>query len=338
MFSIPLFTLETSKDHLGFLQAHFLGKKSIPERKVLVDSHFHLGRKLFQTEEDRQEIVHSFFNAKVGIQAISDYGLFHPIHHVVPYEEFVAVLPKIAGIEVVFSDTYASIVKRGDEQVIFTKGIEVETILEGSTPSVFRENHQIHIAAEGFDHLQASGTHALLEEGQRQGAYMTIAHPFTVPAGKTPIPVLKQLSAFLPPTLDEIKELYKIAKEFPVFLEGLNTGNTLWMTFTNAGVRVFAQKHDFPLIYNTDAHTRPSPPFLTRHGVSKYWLFKEQVGSAGTLLEEETVQNLKSLTGKEILEKKYEAIHNHGERYGEVSNTWIFGFSVAATHLEFLLP
>src|SRR3989344_293190 len=281
MFSIPLFTLETSKDHLGFLQAHFLGKKSIPERKVLVDSHFHLGRKLFQTEEDRQEIVHSFFNAKVGIQAISDYGLFHPIHHVVPYEEFVAVLPKIAGIEVVFSDTYASIVKRGDEQVIFTKGIEVETILEGSTPSVFRENHQIHIAAEGFDHLQASGTHALLEEGQRQGA---------------------------------------------------------WMTITNAGVRVFAQKHDFPLIYNTDAHTRPSPPFLTRHGVSKYWLFKEQVGSAGTLLEEETVQNLKSLTGKEILEKKYEAIHNHGERYGEVSNTWIFGFSVAATHLEFLLP
>src|SRR3989338_8140250 len=308
MFSIPLFTLETSKDHLGFLQAHFLGKKSIPERKVLVDSHFHLGRKLFQTEEDRQEIVNSFFNAK------------------------------IAGIEVVFSDTYASIVKRGDEQVIFTKGIEVETILEGSTPSVFRENHQIHLAAEGFDHLQASGTHALLEEGQRQGAYMTIAHPFTVPAGKTPIPVLKQLSAFLPPTLDEIKELYKIAKEFPVFLEGLNTGNTLWMTFTNAGVRVFAQKHDFPLIYNTDAHTRPSPPFLTRHGVSKYWLFKEQVGSAGTLLEEETVQNLKSLTGKEILEKKYEAIHNHGERYGEVSNTWIFGFSVAATHLEFLLP
>ncbi|MDP3728958.1 MAG: hypothetical protein Q8R18_05930 [bacterium] len=337
MFTIPIFALEVSKDHLGFVRAHFPGREKISEEKTLVDSHFHIGRALFKTEEDYAAVVHTFFDARVGMQTISEYGLFNSINHVVPYEEFVAVLPKVAGIEVSFSDKYVTIAKRGDEQVVFIKGIEVESILEGSTPSILRENHQIHIAAEGFDSLHASGTHALLEEGQRQGAYMTIAHPFTVPAGKTSIPILKQLSAFLPPSPDEIEELYKIAKEFPVFFEGLNAGNSLWMTFTNSAVRVFAQKHNFPLIYNTDAHTRPSPPILTRHGVSKYWLFKQQVGSAGTLVPQETTKDLESLTGKEIIEKKYEAITNTGERYGEVSNTWVFGFSVAATHLEFLI-
>lgn len=336
MFTLPAFAMAASRDAYGFLRAHFPGKEKIPKDKILTDSHFHIGRGLFQSEEDYHALLHSFFTSDVSMQTISDYGLVHSIGHVVPYEEFMSVLPRVRGIEVLFSDQYATVARRGNKTMVFSRGIEVETILEGSIPALFRENHQIHIAAEGFDHLHAAGTYEVLEAGKKQGAHMTIAHPFTIPAGKTSLPLVRQLTAFLPPNLDEISHIYRICKDFPVYLERLNGGNSLWMTPTNSAVAVFAQKHNIPIICNSDSHTRPSPPLLQRHGVSKYWLFQQQLGSAGTLIPKETGEDLETLTGKEILEKKYEAIRYKGERYGNVSNTWVFALSVAATHLEFL--
>lgn len=317
----------TVRDYAGFVRAHFPGRAAIPEGRTLVDSHFHLGRNLYRTSGDITAVVNTFFDRNVGFQAICDYALFRDIDHVVPYDEFVDMLPYAEGIDVAFSDAYATIARRGEKRVVFTKGIEVETRLGISGPGFCRDQHEIHIAMEGFEDIKAGETYAVLNEGQRQEAYMTIAHPFTVPARRF---------AFLPANEAERFHLQQIAKEFPVRFEGLNGANSLWMTGTNSTARVFAEMHKIRLLYSTDAHTRPTPAPLLRTGFfDKYSLLRAQVGSAGTLVHTKDIDDLRSLTGKEILAKKYDAL-SEGTRYGEVSNSWVFALSVAANHFEHL--
>ena len=76
--------LEMLRDGYGFVRAHIPIREKIPKDSVLVDSHFHIGRKLLQTEADLVSLVHTFFDKGVALQAICDYGLYKPIGHVVP--------------------------------------------------------------------------------------------------------------------------------------------------------------------------------------------------------------------------------------------------------------
>jgi len=274
-----------------FLRSHLKRIDIIPEEKGLVDSHAHFSK------NNLQELVDTCFEKKVFMQVIcgikgTDY---------VTYEEFREGISSLEGVEVDYSDRYATVLKKGDEDLVITQGEEFKTRFDGSKPAFLRKYHEMHIVLEGFDDIQGDFTYEFLRNAEREGCLITTAHPFTIPVSHL---------GYLPANKSEIENIENVCSDFDVFVEGGNATNTLWMSGTNSLSRKLANRMNSPLVYSTDCH--PHDNF--------YWVEK-QIGSLATLITRFDVQGL---DGREIIQKKYKAIESEGEMFGLPMNTGTF--------------
>ncbi|MFH1972671.1 MAG: twin-arginine translocation signal domain-containing protein [archaeon] len=297
-----MFGNEGMNDLGRFITSHYRKRKEVPLDKGLVDSHAH-----FSKHNNLQDLVNLVFDMDVFMQTISNrkQGVNY-----LTFEGFREGLSSLEGIEVVFQDKYAVVLRKEDQQVVFTQSEEFETEFDGSKKGLLRDHHEMHIVVEGFDDIKGEKSYDILKAAEMQGCPTTLAHPFTIPV---------RYIGFLPANDSEEQNLEQACEDFDVFIEGGNSANSLYMVGTNGESRDFAERVDRPLIYSTDSHARED-----------LRLVRKQVGRLGTLIPRFDVSEM---DGREMIRKKYELIKQEGEMYGLPMNTPTFFRIMVATHL-----
>jgi len=296
---------EMAKDIFVLGRSHVY-QPSVPSGMALADSHAHFDKRLCTDPAKLEELVKIIFGSRVDFQAVCDYGFKQgSTPNVISYSDFIDAIRTRKEVEIVSSDKYATIARIGDKQIVFTQGRELETKLEDSKKGFLRDFHDVHIAVEGAEIQAGMTTYETLRSGEKQNAHMTIAHPFIVPAKKV---------FFWYANAQEEEDLVQIHEDFPqLYFEGINSPSTLWMVINNGRARNFAEQHNISLIWNSDMHARPHLDIVRR-----------QIGLAGTVFKQEDLQDLRSLSGKEILDVKYAAIKKNGKGYGNYMSLPLF--------------
>lgn len=279
-----MFGTEGMKDLLQFLQSSAFGRKGYEGDFGLVDSHAH-----FKRGVNLQALIEIIFDSGVFMQTISGVGLAEYLTLGILGES----VGSLEGIEKVFQDRHAIVLKKKDQELVFTQGEEFRTLFEGSGHGTLRDYHEMHIVVEGFDNVFGETSLKVLRAAETEGCPTTIAHPYTIPVRN---------ARFLPANANEIRNLEKVCRDFEVFIEGGNAANTFYMVGTNALARDLGIRMRRPLVYNTDCHARENLD-----------LVRIQVGKMGTLIPRFEIAGL---NGKEIIHKKYELIASQGQRYG----------------------
>jgi len=262
----------------------------------LVDNHAHFG---FPTEEEFPSLLSTFFDKGVDFQAITRRSVHSDIYS---YTWFVLDLKNFVeenkDYRIDFSDSYATVVYRGDERVVFTRSQEVETFCPESVGGLFYNDFSVHLVVEGHPKIQNEdmSPFQVLDLIENKAVNVTVAHPFTTTTHtKKGLlgPIARKATFWYASKGDQETNLDRIAKNYNVMFETNNFMSTLHMSAANGMAQAFAESRNLVQTGATDVH--PS---------TDYSLIKQIIGSSGTQIPKSSLENLSSYTGREILEAR----------------------------------
>ncbi|MFH1638682.1 MAG: hypothetical protein ABIB71_09725 [Candidatus Woesearchaeota archaeon] len=276
------------KSDFYYLEQLVRGYTLKPKNMILADSHAHFLK--IDDGNILKEVV-STISDKLDWQSISTFVRDDGLCLRMSYEDFSkalrSYLPK--RFSWVMSDAYATVLHDHEleKDIALIRSQEVEAF----NPE--NKSHEVHICLEGCDYVKDyMDARTVVEHGLKENAFVMINHPFAKPA---------RIFKYWFPNRKEKDFLRKLALEYEVIFEGHNMINSLWMAASNGAATEFfcdvstRSGKNIQLIANTDLHS------------ADLECTKEQIGLSGTLFDKK-YSDIRSLTGKEIIEKKKKLI------------------------------
>jgi predicted metal-dependent phosphoesterase TrpH len=266
-----------------------------PENKLLFDQHFHIG----EFKKDKLEKIVNEFLDTTDFVTIAIHGI-HPTKGEDTYEGLVKKIKDYKLARIDFSDKYATIISKEDKRTVLLKGQEVYS-LNPNNPK-----QQIHINTLGIDYIREYITsEELLESVELKDGMATLNHPFSIP---------NKYVKFWFPNSKEEDYLKKLAQDYDIFIETHNMMNVAWMAAANAKAKLLSQSSKRKGLGGSDAHETS-----LKHTLN-------MIGHCGTLLDPSPqIQDLSSLTGKEIIQSLAKYIKNSKiETLDNYASPWTF--------------